>query len=397
MLNKKTIIISALIILLILLLPLLFYYFIPKKVEFNQFLLQKLESKYNTATFEITKDKIFSKYSMGINFLRGNLEKEPNNLENPEEIFSYIFSNVPPYAIVYPTEAFYYFSTSINDIPIAGNIRIADLDKGRISFAYFTINPDIEKETWITEFTEEDGLKVNKKSDYLYYLTYKEKTVRFKIPKTDFEAPEKITLTPEEKFMGQIHDESGIRLFLIYNQNTTSFYEVLNDEKGTTDKLIEIDDKHLIGSRTGFIYYLDEDYERRILVGTPLAEAEENNYLDGPGDQVPFRINFKEEINIAYPNTLLEAGTDEHGVYLNKTEWVRIAVSPYHKYNNMNEIIEKTSKCTNKENKSVFWTCLTKEWWNTPELRKGIYRQLKEEGKNVTEYVYQMPQINKSE
>ena len=63
----------------------------------------------------------------------------------------------------------------------------------------------------------------------------------------------------------------------------------------------------------------------------------------------------------------------------------------------MNEIIEKTSKCTNKENKSVFWTCLTKEWWNTPELRKGIYRQLKEEGKNVTEYVYQMPQINKSE
>ena len=196
--------------------------------------------------------------------------------------------------------------------------------------------------------------------------------------------PRDLELLPEEEFVGRLQDESGIRFFVIYNTNTDSFYEILNEEDGATEKLIELDDDFIIGERTGFLYYNDEEYARKILVGIDSANSAENNYLDGPGDQFPINIDIKEKLRKAYPNTLLGNGTDEHGVYLNKTEWVRIAISPYDRYYSASDVIENRKSCEEKlSDRTEFYTCLTKEFWNNPEWRRGIIDQLKEEGKDV--------------
>ena len=192
-------------------------------------------------------------------------------------------------------------------------------------------------------------------------------------------------LLPSEEFVGHIHDESGIKLFFLYNHDTNAFYDVLDDEFGTTDNFAELGENVLIGKRTGFIYYFDREFDRKILVAVNNRNASANNFLDGPGDQVPFRLNFKDKLNATYPNTYLFGGINPHGVYLDTNEWTRIAVAPFEITDNAQSAIDRVDKCDSISEKSVFWTCLTKEWWNTPEWRQSVYDKLRdEEGKNVT-------------
>ena len=76
-------------------------------------------------------------------------------------------------------------------------------------------------------------------------------------------------------------------------------------------------------------------------------------------------------------------GIDEHGVYLKKNEWSRIAVSPYTRYASLAEFPERLLSCAGEQDRSVFWTCLTKEWWNTAPWRESIFTKLASEGKHV--------------
>jgi hypothetical protein len=262
-----------------------------------------------------------------------------------------------------------------------GNIRIADLDEGKISFAYFvTTNP--QEQTRILDVNESNGLRIEKKSDYLYDVSFNGKTVRFKIPKTDFLPPQKTELLPTEEFVGHIHDESGIKLFLLYNHDTNSFYEILDDEGGTPEQFDDLNDGYVLGKRTAFVFFKENNPKRAILTGVFLENIKANNYFDGPGDQVPFRAWLKEKLRVAYPNTFLGDGIDEHGVYLNRPAWTRIAISPYERYSKIEDVVLRRKNCdASTASKSFFWTCLTKEWWNTKNWREGIFEQLKKEGK----------------
>lgn len=362
--------------------PFLFHiFFIP--IQFNQFLIGRLEFQYGTISISDLFGNLRSAYFSGLDVIRGRGLGVPPPFNDPKGFFSYLFSWIPPYATVYPTERFYYFSTELPGTgEVRGNIRIADADKGKISLAYFkTAN----KETRLLDITEKDGLMVNRISDYIWDITWHGKTVHFRIPETDLTPPQKLRMLPQEEFAGHIHDESGIKFFLLFNQTTNSFYSVLDDENGVADRFTRLDGWHTIGQRTGFIFYEEPNYGRRILVGAHLENVAANNYFDGPGDQVPIRVNLRDRLHKAYPNTMLGDGVDEYGVYLNKPEWVRIAVSPFHRYASYAEVSERGEKCEKQgsEDKAVFWTCLTKEWWNTPAWRNGIYDQLEKEGKKV--------------
>lgn len=356
-------------------------FFVP--VQFNQFLIQKLELHYGVISPQNFFGMIESSYSSGLNYLSGTgMLKEPD-YENTQEVFSYVYSWIPPKAVVYPTERFYYFNTKIGGQNVSGNIRVADIDNGKITLAYFKVG-EIEKSTKYDDITIEDGLMINKFSNYLYEVSFNGKKVQFKIPTTDVSPPQKLKLLPQEEFVGHIHDESGIKFFFIFNNATESFYNILDEENGFADSLEQIDIDHFVGKRTGFVFYHDKDYNRKILIGVHIENIAENNYLDGPGDQVPIIIDIREKLHKAYPNTMLGDGIDEHGVYLNKPQWVRIAVTPFIRYSFFSDVIKRTSSCIQlKENKSEFWTCLTKEYWNTPQWRESIYEKLKAEGKPV--------------
>ncbi|MBD3271764.1 MAG: hypothetical protein GF384_04400 [Elusimicrobia bacterium] len=316
-------------------------------------------------------------YSSGINALLGNGIREEPNFNDIHGVIEYIYSWMPLYIVVYPTEGFYYFNTRLHGEKVIGNIRIADLDKGLMASAYFT-----SKERYkITEVSDHESLKIEKVNDNLYYLTVFNKTVRIKIPNTAFMPPNQMEKLSCEEFIGQVHDDSGIRFFLLFNHNTDSFYYILNEEDKITDELKPLKSPFVVGLRTGFVYYYDDDFDRKILIAVRVDNTLENNYLDGPQDHVPYRAKIRDFLYRAYPSAMLEGGTDEYGVVLNSKEWARYAIAPFMRYNHYGEIYLRTKKWLNKKNKSILWTGLTKEQWNTLEYFKTTEEKLKEEGK----------------
>ncbi len=351
--------------------------------QFNQFLIQRLDLKLGIAPRAQLLDGIRSSFSSGLNILSGAPKQVPNDFDDTLKMFGYIFSWLPSYAVVYPTEGFYYFTTSIPDVgPISGNVRVADLDKGLLSMAYFTV-AEANRQTRMRNILSTDGLEVKKLSAYRYEVKYQSKTVLFKLPERSQDEPLNFAKLPEEEYVGRVYDESGVQFLLVYNHLTTSFYYLLDERAGHTESYDQVTPSVLLGRRTAFVYFQEPHYPRKFLVGVLLDNIKANNFYDGPGDQVPFRANLREKLHMAYPNTLLGHGIDEHGVYLQKAQWQRIAISPYHRYASVTEVLEKMNRCEPNLGESEYWTCLTKEWWNHEAWRRGIYAKLKSEGKVV--------------
>ena len=249
-----------------------------------------------------------------------------------------------------------------------------------LSFAYFPM-PDKDRECKMCTITQKDGLDVLKRDDHHYDVSFQGKTVHFTLPPTGETPPRVLPLLPDEEFVGQIQDESGIRFFLMFNKTTTSFYEVLNEEDGVTDTLDNMEGSCLIGNRTGFVFWQDPDVGRKILVGVHLADGLANDYYDGPGDQVPFRAHLRDKLHLVYPSTLTKDGIDEHGVWRNTPQWCRFVVAPFYSYQTPQELVERVRRVDPRLPKSELWTALAKEWWYTPEWIRGMQEQLKKEGK----------------
>ncbi len=365
------------IILLILVLPFLAHVlFLP--IEFNQFQIQSTELRYATISGRMMEDLLVSAYSSGLNMLFQKHPPKPQ-VEDTQAFFAYVFSYLPSRIIVYPTEGFYYYHVKLKDAAVSGNLRVADLNKGILHLAYFTL--PLNTSIFYLDITKKDGLTIEKESNFSYALTYNNKRVHVTIPKTAFIAPKKLRLLPEEEFVGQIHDESGIKFFLIYNNKTYSFYNVVNEEE-VTERFESLPGDHLRGKRTDFLYYHDIAYARKILAGVYIKNVEANNFYDGPGDQVPYQLNLRSKLTAVYPQTLRGAGTDDQGVYLNTSEWMRIAISPYLRYSFYDDVITKTRNCLpQQQDKNLFWTCITQEEWNTPAWRLHMKEELRKEGK----------------
>ena len=347
--------------------------------EFNQFIITKDSLVYGGTSLEMLSDNLRSAYTSGWNILLGRAKFQAPAFDDPHAFFDYVFSWIPPYAVVYPTEGFYYYRGTISGIgPLYGNVRVAGLADKKMSLAYFTV-PD--KNTVIHEFTPADGLQIKEYSPYSYDLTYKGKTVHFKIPQTDITFPKKMALLPEEDFVAQIHDESGIRFFLLRNRATNSFYEVLNEEEGVTDRFKKLKDSYLIGTHSGFVYFSDKSSGRKILIGVDSKNGEANNFFDGPGDQVPIRITLSPLLHRVYPSTLTHEGVDLHGVWRGKDEWARFVVAPFHHYRSYDELLARAEPCRKLTSKTELYTCLGKEGWNNASWRKQIADRLRDEGK----------------
>jgi hypothetical protein len=343
-------------------------------------------------------------YASGWNILFGRPIAIAPRFEDQKGVMDYIFSWLPSQVTVYPSEGFYYFVADLADTVVSGNVRIADLDNGEMSFAYFTIGQEPRRTISGKLQVAKGDITVKKESDLLYQVTYQGKTVTFDV----WDSTAKDLLRPEllsdEQVIGRVQDESGVRFFLLYNTTTTSFYYLL-DESGpgskellpvTTQSANSLNTPLLFDTRTDFVYYADAAYNRKILVGVHLVHIAANNFFDGPGDQVPYRANLRDMLYVSYPNTRLDQGVNEHGVIQGKDYWVRVAITPYMRYTKPAEIDKFVRQCQifypEKSEIRYLWSCMTKEFWNNPGYREFIAGKLAQEGKDISNVIlHQLP------
>ncbi len=279
-------------------------------------------------------------------------------------VFDYVFSALKDEVTVLPTENYYYFRFYAGGISWAGNIRfdIIDRDKGVVHFAYFQ-----NATPWMADsggghriLGKDDGV-VSRKVDALTYdVTYKGRTVRFRMNDLSKEPVPRHVLRKNEIYLGPIFDESGIEFHFIHDTEMKTFLYVLNESRKVADKLEPVQDvpEITIGRRTGFAFYRDDRMGRKILIGVHQVNVSQNTYFDGPFDQLPDnfldRKTFRAALKRALPG--LPDTVDDFGNFENGTG--RVLINPYTTYSTAAELVGVVA-CTQAagEDDDKYYSC----------------------------------------
>lgn len=261
------------------------------------------------------------------------------DIKNPDAVFALVFSKLKDEVTVYPSENYFYWSFNANGKPIWGNFRLdaVDRDKGILHVGYFEYDENAkfqDRDGFDKDFGPKDGVIVKKVERFVYAVTYKGRTVRFRLHDVGMAPPRKAKLRSDEAYVGPVFDESGIKFFLIFNKTVKHFIFMLNEDGFVAETFRPIKGKPIaIGRRTGFAYYLDREYTRKILIAVNGVNAQRNNYYDGPFDQLPDnyvdQTNIRKYIVMAYPE--YKGKIDKFGGYLDQ-KGARVAINPYFIY-----------------------------------------------------------------
>jgi hypothetical protein len=215
------------------------------------------------------------------------------NVGDPMEVLAFVLDSLPDRVKVYPTENYYYFSFFHNGTEYAGNIRIEPHDDGgqAVHFTYYREPSEWHEDAPWTHIVLDAAhdVTVEKIDRLAYRITYRGKSVAFAFNDLSAVRPPAQALAPNEKFIGPIFDESGIRFFLVYDGKLRNFHYILDDTQGVADEFFTSPrtDRILIGRRTGFAFYRDHHRDRKILIGVYESNMRLNTYFDGPFDQLP--------------------------------------------------------------------------------------------------------------
>ena len=302
------------------------------------------------------------KYINGIN--------EPLDLDNQVKVFDYIFQMLDTVITVYPTENYYYFELAVNGRDLKGNIAlfVNERDKGIINFSYqdkggacrdcpTTIDKD-------SKITSKDGLLTEKINDFEYNLTFRGKKVKFILNDVGLIPPNKLNLDTNEEYVGTTYDESGLKFNLIFDNKNKHLFWTLNQEGQTPEVFISYTNSLEVGQRTEFFFYLDSTFHRKVLIGVKKENIDQNNWYDGPFDQLPDnyiktgRLDLQKYLLQCYPG--YKGKIDAYGNFLDDSS-SRIAITSYLIYNNREEVLKVYFACKNSfKNHSEFLYNLTK-------------------------------------
>jgi hypothetical protein len=269
-----------------------------------------------------------------------------------KEMLGFVLRTLPDRVKVYPTENYFYFSFYSGGVRYAGNIRLdaSDRDKGKLHFAYFIDNVEWKPEQAVNYATMDiaDGVRVEKVERFLYRVTLAERGVLFELNDLSGVKPPEGALDPDERFIGPVFDESGMRFFLVYNAKLKLFHYILDETVPAPDDLhrIKATDRILLGTRTGFAFYRDLKRERKILIGVYEGNTLSNNYFDGPFDQLPDNFIEGDDLLKAIlevaPN--LKGTIDRFGGSFDGSE--RFLIAPYMTYRR-EEDLYAVHRCAN--------------------------------------------------
>jgi hypothetical protein len=263
---------------------------------------------------------------------------------DPMAVFSFVLGSLPDRVTVYPTENYYYFSFIHHGVRYAGNIRIEPQDSGgqTVHFTYYEDMSEWREDTPDNHvvLAPSLGVTVEKVDRLLYRISYREKSVLFALNDLSQVKPPATAINPNERFIGPIFDESGVRFFLVYSPKLKNFHYILDETVSVADEFFSppATDRILIGKRTGFAFYRDHHLDRKILIGAHESNMRLNTYFDGPFDQLPDNFiegeTLREAILQIQPNLkgkIDRFGSDPGGE-------VRFSIDPYVPYQKVDDL-----------------------------------------------------------
>ena len=265
-------------------------------------------------------------------------------IDDPMAVFAYVLDSLPDRVKVYPTENHYYFAFDLNGVRYAGNIKIDAFlrAQGKVEFSYYQ-----DRASWLPDseatglaLDASRGVTVEKVEPLAYRLSYRGKSVVFALNDLSQVKPPAAALAPDDQFIGPIFDESGVRFFLVFNNRLKLFHYILDETVKPADMFVPApvgNGRILIGKRTGFAVYRDQQRERKIMIGTFHDNVAANNYLDGPFDQMPDNFivgdTFRDAILAVAPD--LKGRINRYGSFADGS---RFAIAPYMEYRKPEEL-----------------------------------------------------------
>ena len=291
------------------------------------------------------------------------------DVKDPQAVFAFVFANLPDNVTVYPTENFYYFTFIDNGVPYDGNITLdaRSRDEGKVIFAY---SEDLEGWRGTTPnahviLDASAGVQLEKMDRLVYKMTYRGKSVVFKLIDLSNVRPPASALASTEKFIGPVFDESGIRFFLVFDQKLKVFHFILDETVKVADQFDPSPrtDRILIGKRTGFAFYRDQLRDRKILIGAYELNMATNTYFDGPFDQLPDNFiegdSLREALIAADPS--LKGHIDHFGGFPGKEE--RLGIDPYWPYRSVSDLYIFDRCATARQSKpSSYYLCFAVDY-----------------------------------
>ena len=280
----------------------------------------------------------------------------PLKNSSSQSLESYILESLPETLEVFPSENYYYFQ-----IPVCGKIYKGNLRTlfyyGKIKQVYLVYESyknisiyELLKDTFeIVLFPSENTkLKTYKLTENLWKIVLNNDR---KLNITKFivyiDPPHRIYNLPSTtKFVFNTIDESGISFSLAYDTTINNFIWFLNDSQLIPISLKKLQNELYIEPISGFVFLKVTDNEiiYYILIGVPVINIIENNWWDGPFDQLNDR-NWNLELRKYVVKSLPELDTliNEY-LYYNHSKYGRVAISNYFKYTTIEEIINILEK-----------------------------------------------------
>lgn len=289
------------------------------------------------------------------------------NVDDPMSVFGYVMSKLPERVKVYPTENYYYFGFTHDGIRYAGNIRLdaSDRDDGKADFAYFEDTSQWRDEAPVKHLLlgASQGVTIEKVEPLIYRVTYLGKSVIFALNDLSQVKPPAGALGPDELFLGPIFDESAIQFYLIFNKKLKIFHYILNEIEPVPDQFFspKKTNRILVGKRTGFAFYKDHRLNRKILIGAFEGNMRQNNYFDGPFDQLP--DNFVEgdilRQVILQVRPQLKGQIDRFGGAPDGS--IRFMIGPYLPYNTLDDLNPIHTCAGKKQKQPDYYRCFVSD------------------------------------
>jgi len=303
------------------------------------------------------------------------------SINDPIAVFGFVLGSLPDRVKVYPTENYYYFSFVHNGRRYAGNIRLdaSNRDDGKVIFAYYEDLSEWREQGPVAHVVLDasQGAKVEKLERLVYRVTYGQKSVVFLLNDLSHVQPPATVIGPNEKYIGPIFDESGIRFFLVYNSKLRIFHYILDETVKVADELVPSrrTNRLLIGKRTDFAFYQDHRLDRKIMVGAYEGNIRANNYFDGPFDQLP--DNFIEGETLRDIILTLEPGLkgqiDRFGGAPDGS--IRYMIAPYLAYRTEDDLYVFHRCATGKKSTDpAYYNCFVSDYVGKRSFRDGSRR-----------------------
>lgn len=285
-------------------------------------------------------------------------------IEDKLAVFRMVLESLPESVKVYPTENYYYFWFHHNGIKYAGNLRFdaEDRDQGLVHFNYFKdFTPWQRDEADFSALLgSKDGVKIVKAGKLSYDVTFGEKTVRFDLNDLSGVKPPAGAVREGETYLGPVFDESGMRFFLVFQEELKIFMFILDESPPASDQfnVLVASDRLSIGIRTGFAFYEDRYSKRKILVGVNQLNTSINNYFDGPFDQLPDNFIEGEALRraILAASPEMKGNIDRFGN--SPDNETRYLIAPYLQYEDESEL-GVIAKCAATEKPPVYYNCFS--------------------------------------